>query len=476
MSCNDNWTIKFPEANGFEVRPIEMELRISRTKYDYCSAEFSFEAMEQMKPETRNSDGLLNDINAVEVLYNGQLAQKLMFRGDWVKYGDKFAEVELKDLHKSLSDGEIDLQRKSLTLKDAYKKIINEAERDMFGDSLDDSNFTLPESQVRTVYGQAAIGYGNSQNFRLKERAEADITKKVLDSTYAIDIEGESPERAIQILNKTFNIHSWVNREGKLMIGVPEAKRQITHVAAPDDSRVWRFKNPNITHNREPIHRVVVEGAWVDTPGIGGGQDFIDEIGNWFDDNNSKGAADDRAMGYAENQDVDYGKTFAIKSTKAKRDALEKVAELAMIERMKENNSGEVGIDPVISGDEISSPIDATPGDLLQMVPEDDYFEEIEIDSGSIDNPLEDTSKVCGGYVNNEIYLISEVEHEIDRLGDWNINLRVSLFPQSEIKTYTDYWRPDKGDDGALVDEENLEEDGSLSDDGLFGFGIIEEF
>jgi len=458
-----------------------MALRLSRREYDYCSAEVSFDAMEQMKPETRDSSGSLNGETAVEVLYNGNLVQKLMFRGDFVEYGERFAELELKDLHKSLSKGEIDIQRKSLNVKEAYKLVLSKADSQFFADELDDSNFTLPENTVTKIYGEYALpsgGSNSSAGSQMGSDIESDPTKKLLDSSYALDISGESPERAFQILHENFGLTSWVNREGKLIIGVPEVKKQLNHVAAPDDSRVWRFKNPSITTNREPIKQVTVEGAWKDAPGLGGWDDIVSEMDSWTNDDNEQGGADARAVGYAENVDVDYGKRFTIKSTRGKKDALENVAELFLIERMKKTNSGTVTIDPVMSGTKVSHPIDTLPGHILRIVPEDDYFDEPTSDSGSISNPLEDTSVVCGGYVNNEEFLIKKVQHQIDNNGRWTVELHVTLYPSANIETSSGFFGPDGekieegGVGGVFEDGDN---DGGEESNGEFGFGLIED-
>lgn len=459
MSCSNenNWTIKFPAANGFEVRPIEMSLKFSRSKYDFCHGEISYEAGEVMKPETRHSDGLLYDISPVEVRYDGNVIRYLMFRPDWINYQDDRATFDLKDLHKSLSDGTVNIQQNSAKLRDIYEKVVESAPRQAFKDI----KFTLPDSQVRTIYGKnefkSAVGPSAAER-----EAESEITKDVLESDYAIDFDEISPERAIQRLNEKFNVYSWVNRAGELVIGLPEANRQ-THIAAPDDSRAWRFKDPNIRHGREPIRKVTVEGAWVDEPGIGGYDDAIDEVASWMGlaDDNEKGGADVRAMGYAYRNDIDYGKEFTIKSTKAKRDALSSVAKLALVERMKKQNNGNITIDPGLSGTEYSNPIDLNPGDFLHVVPDDRHFDDPTADSGSISNPIEDTSEICGGYVNNEIYLVSGVEHKIDRNGDWKIHADLSIYPDVEIKTLTMYFNPETG---MPVGRDELDENGDLKD------------
>jgi hypothetical protein len=202
------------------------------------------------------------------------------------------------------------------------------------------------------------------------------------------------------------------------------------------DSRVWRFKDPSISHSREPVRGVIVEGPWEDEPGI----DASDVL-NWFDDGKF---ADVKAVGIAERQDVDRGTYVSVSATEAKKDALPELARLALIEEMKQQNAGSVSIDPVESGTNFTSPVDALPGDYLHMIPDDSYIEgEITAESGSIGDGNINYDAACGGIVRNEVYLITEVKHKINRDGSWQINADIGLVPDIEPpKRYISYFDP----------------------------------
>jgi len=452
MSCNHNWTIKFRNVNDgdpFEVRPIEMSLKMSREEYDFCRATLDWKVGEEMKPHTRYKDGAMYGLLPADVCYNGNTIQRLMFRPDWVDYGNQNTHLQLHDLQKALKDGVIDEQRRNVTLENIYETVIEAASNRL----IDEVRFTVPDSQVRKLYGN--IPFDGKSNFILKEMAEDDETKKVIDSNYAVDFDNISPEKALRRLNKMFKLKSWVNREGVLIVGLPEANK-IRHIAASKDERVWRYKDPNISHGREPIQSVIVEGAWVDEPGLD-----LDVLG-WFDEG---GTADVKAMGIAKRTDIDYGTSFSVKSTKAKKNALPHIARLALKNRMKEQNAGTVEIDPELSGREISDPIDLTPGDLLHMVPEDDYFDNPSIDSGQIGDTPEDVDKVCGAFVNNESYLVNEVEHSVNKQGEWQIFADLGMYPDVEMDSYMTYFNPRANE---WVDDGEIGEDGSLE------FGLFE--
>jgi len=448
MSCDHDWTIKFRDVNDgdpFEVRPIEMSLKMSRNEYDFCRATLDWEVGEEMKPHTRYEGGAMYGLLGADVCYNGEPIQPLVFRPDWVDYGSEETHLQLHDLHKALADGVIDMQRDRVSLEDIYTEVVEAASNRL----VDEVHFTVPDSQVRTLYGQQEVS-GRAGRYQ-RQQAEDDETKKVVESNYAIDFDNISPEKGIRRLNKKFRLKSWVNRDGVLVVGLPEAN-QIRHVAAASDERVWRYKDPNISHGREPIRKVLVFGAWEDEPGL-----ELNPL-DWFD----KGGTNDvKAVGVAKRTDINYGSTFTVKSTKAKKDALPHVARLALGERMKQQNPGTVEIDPELSGTEVSNPIDLETGDLLQIVPQDQYFDDPTATSGVVGDSPDNPDEVCGGFVNNEAYLVREVEHSVTRAGEWQVHADLGIYPDVGMETYMTYFNPVAGE---WVDDSEIADDGSLND------------
>jgi hypothetical protein len=410
-----------------------MSLKISRNRYDFARVEFPFEVGEAMKPHTRNKDGFLRGQTVADVCLNGQVVQRLMLRPDWVDYTPTSTHVQLHDLQKSLASGKVDIRREKVDLKEIYREVLARSSGDLIGKA----KFNLPDNQVRTIYGEKGsreLGEGSLTQTG-EGIIESDTAAKILNSTYAIDFDDITAENAIAKLNKKFRLKTWVNRNGLLIIGLPEDSGR-THYAASHDSRVWRFKDPSISHSREPVRGVIVEGPWEDEPGI----DASDVL-NWFDDGKF---ADVKAVGIAERQDVDRGTYVSVSATEAKKDALPELARLALIEEMKQQNAGSVSIDPVESGTNFTSPVDALPGDYLHMIPDDRYIKgEITAESGSIGDGNINYDAACGGIVRNEVYLITEVKHKINRDGSWQINADIGLVPDIEPpKRYMSYFDP----------------------------------
>jgi hypothetical protein len=450
MSCDNDWTIRFEDVGGsyFEVRPVTMSLTQSRDEYSFFRAKLPWEVGVRMKPHTSNEDGLLRGLTPVTVLYNGKSIAKLLFRPDWVDYRGDFTHLQLHDRQKALADGLIDISRTSIQLKDIYKKVLNAASNRI----IDTVRFTVPDGHIRTVYGKKGMTSQESVDGEYKNRVFAaglDKTQRVIDSLYAADFDNISPEKALARLNKKFRLKTWLNRQGELVVGLPEANN-ITHLAAPRDERVWRYKNPQISHNREPIKSVAVEGAWVDEPG------FDPDPTKWFD---KGGMADVKAYGIAHRTDVDEGTTFSVSSTKAKKDALPHIAQVAIEERIKQSNSGSVEIDPNFSGSMVSDVIDLRPGDRLHLVPRDELFDNPTATSGKNGDFPDNMDEMCGDFVNNETYLVTEVEHSVQD-GNWTVHADLTLVPDIQVKSFMTYFSPQKE---KWVKASQINDDGSLS-------------
>lgn len=499
MACDNNWTIKFLGVNEgdnepFEVRPITMSLKQSRHQYDFCRAKLSREVGEMMKPHTRYAGGELYGYTRVVVEYNGLPIAYLVFRPDWVDYGSEFTHIKLKDLHKALSNGTIDQQYESVELKSIYETVVDSASNDF----INTVKLNVPDNQPKKLHGYNAFmddpladspGELNSFQDSLKDAKEnrdedawdtglgkqefieelgesiyglpidviQDDSQKIINSSLAVNFNEISPELALRKLNKRFRLKTWVNRKGELIVGIPEATSN-RHLAAPGDERVWRYKDPNISHGREPIHSVIVEGPWVDEPGV----DLSDAF-DWFDEG---GMADVRAMGIAKRTDIDYGTRFTVKAHKAKKDALPQVADFAIRERMKQQNAGTVEIDPELSGEGVSTLIDVMSGDLLQLVPNDEFYENPTATSGIIGDSPDYPDKVCGDFVNNEVYLISEVEHNVTESGEWQVHLDLGMYADVPINSYMNYFDPANDE---WIDDSEINSDGDLAG-GLFAY------
>jgi len=471
MSCEGDWTLKIRDTSGAEVlhiRPTTMNLELNRNKYDYCRMQFPKAVGKEMQPHTRFVDGALHDLLPADVLVDGERVKRLMFTPDAADYTNDETYIKLLDLHKALSDGTVNIQRDNIQLREIYEDVINQANNRLidtvrftvpeskvrnlfsFGDFLDNSNSTEPAGSFEEVKEGIKDDLNPFDDSKIltaifdNPDSAANIWDRVLDGAHAVDYQNVTPLEAVQDLNEKFGVKSWIDGDSTLVVGIPEAK-PIVHYAAPDDDRAWRYKNPNISHSREPIKKVVVEGAWVDEPGLGGSADQIQEVASWFDKSDTGGAAEARAIGVAERTDIPNGREILVKSSDAKKDNIREVAYLILREEIKKQNSGSTDIDPNLSGSEFSSVQNLYPGHRIRMVPEDVHFDNPDETSGEYNQQIPDLDDHCNSFVYNERYLVTSVTHNLTKGGDWTINADLAmdeLFEPDEIELGFGYAYP----------------------------------
>lgn len=444
MACENDWTIRFlgtneeQDAGPFEVRPISMNLSLPESRYDFCRATLPWEVGEEMKSHTRYPEGELYGWTVTEVCYNGEPIRQLLFQPDFVDYGDQ-THIQLHDLQKSFSDGSIDEQRDIIGLSEAYELVLDSVENDIV-DTVKFSN--LPTDQIRQVFGEPnglAYQIGTATGVIRPERVgmyEGEVSRMV-DSNNGIDFENITPEEAFQRLNSKFRLRSWVNKDRELIVGIPE-DNWIRHIAAPRDPRVWSYKDPQISHETEPVKMAIVQGQWIDGPGID--HNPVD----WF----TTGGGDVRQMGVAVRSDVNDGRNVFVKANNAGKEALPEIAMLVLKQEIQSSNAGTITINPENSGTDFSHPVDLMPGDLLHIVPDDSAFFNPDATSGTIGNGPDKPGEVCGNIVNNEIYRVSEVEHNITKQGHWEVHVDIGMVPDIEAEAYMDIFDPADGDWG----------------------------
>lgn len=459
MKCEGgDWTARFPTVPGQggspEYRPLEMNFQLNRRDFDFCRGTFDTVVGDQLMPHTRTDGGELRQPTIVEICFDGDAIRTLVLEPNNANYGSQATHLEFTDAQKLLDSGVVDMQREDIKLRDAYQYAFDKRENHGIIKGL---KFAIPDDIPQEIlarqeglvgFGADHLPYGDLMN---KIQAEGNRNARLIDGTYVVDLDEVSPLKAILKLNNLYHIISWVGDDQYLWVGTPEALAQ-QHVAAPDDDRVWRYdtEEVQIRHPREPVAQVRVEGTWVDEPGqsLDAGE-FVD----WFNPFNEKGGGDVRATGVAYRTDIDYGQTLGISSTGAKRDVVADIAESALIEKMKEANSGTVQIQPSVSGN-YTAPVSTRPGDILHMVPDDDHFDSPTVNSGTLGNRPE-VEEGCHGFVYNELYFIQGVQHDVDDAGHWTMTLDVAMYPDEPTESVTRYFNPRS--DELLTEEDVFE-------------------
>lgn len=433
MSCVAEDTVEFywPKID-LRLRPYTANIKHDRDEFNYLKAEFSSEVAEYIRPHTENEGGALREHQPVEVYINDERRYHFYFRPEYVDYGNDGCWMDLHDPQKHLGEYEIDELYQGYRVKRIYRKIFEEARTKKI---IKGVRFDIPEdkttrynpgqlfedsangsSEFSGGVAKTANGYPDSV-----ETVDGETLVEILDAEFTVTFRSITCLKALWKLNDLIGLTSWIDNEGYLVVGSPEATGGV-HVAAKDDSRVWRFGNVNISHPANPIRKVVVNGPMVDAKGGEG------SVLSYLLPSEGGGALQDKdllAQGIAQRTDLDDGKEISVERSGMTQNTLDALAYRVLLNEVRKQNSGSVKINPEISGKALSDYEAVDVGDRIQLIPGDDPD--------------------CEPEVFGEIYLIDGVEHAFSN-GGWTINLDVKMYPDDPVIKKMRYFNPLSGD------------------------------
>lgn len=439
-----------------EIRPLTMDFQRNRNQFDFARAKFSKGVAEHIESAVHDEDGALHRPRPVVVKLGGLPVHRMLYLPDAIHFGSNNVHIELHDCQKYLDRGVVDYQRQNVRLEDAYRYVFGQRDTSD-GEMFSGIDFSVPESAFEQLDSRMKPGLGpidlkNRKTWRLIEEQErtdehtvrhqedvirdleAENIHNIIDGHYALDFEQVSPWEAILEMNEKFGVTTWVAPDGKFWVGSRDATG-IDHIAAPDDPRVWRLVDYNITPPRDPIMKVVVRGKQVHDPN----DSLVNNIGEFV--NQDRNILDFRMEGVAERPDIDFGRIIEPEDLEAAADGLKEVADRKLRNEQKKQWSGNLELLPSHSGSVWTDIRDVQIGDSIVTV------------------PPENNSGECKSSVRLERFWITGVQHKLGEDGEWSLRLNVvpvedgHLHPDN-IKVYNRYFDPTSGD---YVDEETYE-------------------
>ncbi|QIR31192.1 hypothetical protein M1M18_gp108 [Halorubrum virus Serpecor1] len=441
-----------------EIRPLTMDFQRNMGQFDFVRSKFSQGVAEHIEGAVLDDDGILNRPRPVVIKLGGKPIHRMLYLPDAVMFGVNNVHIELHDVQKYLDRGVVDYQRQNVRLEEAYRYVFNQRDTSD-GEMFSGIRFSVPESAFEELNSRYTPGLGpitlknqrswdkirqarRDQTGAFEPKQEEDVIRdleaenvhNIIDGHYALDFKQVSPWEAILEMNEKFGVTTWVAPDGYLWVGSREATG-IDHVTAPDDPRVWKLIDYNITPPRDPIMKVVVRGKQVHDPK----DSFADNVGEFV--NQSRNILDFRMEGVAERPDLNYGRVITPEDLDAAADGLKEIAKRRLINEQKKQWSGNIELLPSHSGDSWTD------------------IRDVQIGDGIVTIPPENGGGECRNNIQLEKFTITGVHHTLTENGEWTLRLDVvpiadgSLHPDN-VKTYNRYFDPTSKE---YVDEETYE-------------------
>ncbi|UBF19733.1 baseplate hub [Halorubrum sodomense tailed virus 4] len=471
MNCEDaNISIAILDDDGdfqnplVEIRPLDFNFQRNRGQFDYVRAKFSQGVADHIQESVQDEDGALHRRRPALIKFGDIVVHRMLYLPDAVQFGANNVHIELHDVQKHLDIGVVDYQRQNVTLEEAYRYVFNQRDTST-GELFSGIEFAIPNSAFERVIAMSSregrrhyeramdkesmkeLSDGNYFGVLDKTKAlrnyEQEENLNIIKSNYALDFKQVTPWEAILEMNEKFGVTTWVAPDGKFWVGSRGATG-IDHVAAPDDSRVWKLIDYNITPPRDPIMKVVVRGKMIHDPNESWGEQLGELV------NMSRGTKDYRAEGVAERPDLDFGRIVEPEDLEVAADGLEHVAKRRMKKIQRDQWSGNLEILPSHSGTEWTDIRKVQVGDNIVTV------------------PPENAGGECGTNIRREAFNITGVNHILNESGEWVLRLDVvplmdgHLDPE-HIKSYMRYFDPHKKE---YISEEAYEAD-KKADEGI---------
>lgn len=381
------------ESSGMKIQPLNLDIRNSRDKDDWCQAKVTTQAADHVK------DNMVPH-EAVNVHTPGGTVWRGWVRTDSVQVGETTGQIQIYDPMTILEQGVVEKEYLETSLRDVVNDIW-----DMVYDPegvLKGPEFTTNSTQMETQHPPSGAteltGIGGPI---------LDVQDWLRESLPFIEGEGhfdfraESPRECFQDICDAFNVQMFTKPDGNFVLGMRE--QVPNEYIAGTKNPYWKLTRYSLPEVDDPFGAVFVKGQKPYSGAVegrlAGAAEFLTTM-----ENTAPWAAA-RMAGYdGPPTTIEYKET-------SNKEQLRGVAKRYLKNQFKRYNSGTVEVDVLAANNLLSSMGPLKPGDALLIEKDED----------------------CG--VPGGSFRINNIQHDMGSGKGWTIKFDVTAIFNREIGT-----------------------------------------
>lgn len=395
MSCDlkGGPDLVFP-ASGKSYKIKDLSTRSARSIYDHARVKLNKEDGEEIHQT-------VDDWEPALIEFDGVVENRYAYRKGSVKTTRKSARLTIYEARKVLDQGVLTNQYDTVTVSEVMNFAVDNKK--------DPHNIITGWQAVGGAGGESKSSIGTLAGIASQFLA---LIGEIREAEFrGIEIEDETPNQVIGRLEEMFGLTTWVETDGTLFIGQPEAVPKNSHSISGDPL--------DSSYAMKSYH--VLEGAYPIT--------LVKLIGETHWHGGSGRAEPTELLPMAEAAILDGGEV-ADGSTVTNEDplpifeldSLETAARNLLIEKLMEYESGTIVFNGAAS-DEKAKLANMSFGDTIYVSPQ--------------------ISGYCKTAADGGLYTVHEVQHKVSPQQGWKITVEVGLIPSS-MESMAIYYNPEE--------------------------------
>lgn len=388
--------------SGVRIIPLELDIREDQNKDDYARITMTNTAAQVVQRNYRPKE-------PVAIEHDGEAIKRMMIPKGGVSVGETSGTVELYDPLILLEEGSIEGEYNKATMRELVNLV--------YGQVVDPQGVI---TGVRFNTDASEVRYQHPPGKFIPTTFGIDVADTIYELTPFVDGDGwfdfrdDTPRKALAEICQAFGTGMFINTEGTLVIGFPDAEPN-AYVTGVDRDFHWNLLDYNIPDYEQPVGKVVVRGATeatdtetalaITAPAASLALSYNDTL-----EKVTPYASAQFAGGGGRVKTIEYGQSSSLGT-------LEAVAKNALVRSWRNARSGTIRVSTVANGS-MANISEVKIGDVIQVHGDQD----------------------CG--IPTSTLRIVGIHHDMSTRGTWNIEFSVTALLPSKIQTDTWEYTP----------------------------------